>query len=135
MPKLATKATSYVLDKFEIKARARKGFTLFISNEDIDNIIKIVESKEKSGLLTDGATATVKLMVSMAASLIAPVASSLTQLVTSLLINAITGKRLEDGFLPLLTLLLIMKVLGKEVTRAGRGYKNMDKNFYFYSIL
>ena len=61
LPKLATKATSYVLDKFEIKARARKGFTLFISNEDIDNIIKIVESKEKSGLLTDGATVTVKL--------------------------------------------------------------------------
>ena len=60
LPKLATKATSYVLDKFEIKARARKGFTLFISNEDID-IIKIAESKEKSGLLTDGATVTVKL--------------------------------------------------------------------------
>ena len=45
---LATKATSSVLDKFERKrsgwgaVRAWKGFTLFISNEDMSNIIKIL---------------------------------------------------------------------------------------------
>ena len=33
---------------------------LFISNEDIDDIIKIEKSLEKSALLVDGATGTVK---------------------------------------------------------------------------
>ena len=40
--------------------RAGRGFTLFISNEDMDDIIKIIESLEKSGLLIDGASETVK---------------------------------------------------------------------------
>ena len=35
-------------------------FTLFISNKTMDDIIKIAESLEKSGLLIDGATETVK---------------------------------------------------------------------------
>ena len=66
MPKLATKATSFVLDKFERKisgegtVRAGKGFTLFISNEDLNNIIKIKGPLEKSDLLMDGATEAVK---------------------------------------------------------------------------
>ena len=57
--KLATKITSSILDKFERKrsgqgvVRTGKWFTLFISNEDIDDIITIVESLEKSGLLID----------------------------------------------------------------------------------
>ena len=58
LPKSATKATSSILDKFERKISGReetvtsgvetvrtiKGFSLFTSNEDIDSIIKIVES-------------------------------------------------------------------------------------------
>ena len=58
LPKLATKATLSALDKFERKIReqgviatsgagamrAGKGFTFFISNKDMDGIIKIVES-------------------------------------------------------------------------------------------
>ena len=77
------------------------------------------------------------LIVSMASSLIQPVASSL--------VNAITGKGVmrarkgqESGILPLLTLPLMMKVLEEGVTKAGKGYNNidhMDENFYFYSIL
>ena len=65
LSKLVTKATS-VLDKFERKisgkgaVRAGKGFTLFISNKDMVDIINIVESLEKSGLLIDVATETVK---------------------------------------------------------------------------
>ena len=65
-PKLATKATLSILDKFERKVsgkeavRAGKGFTLFISNENINDVSKIVESLENSGLLIDGATETVK---------------------------------------------------------------------------
>ena len=61
----------------------------------------------------------------MPASLIAPMASSLMHPVASSLINAITEKgvmrarkRQEAGFLPSLTLSLMMKVLGKRVRRA-----------------
>ena len=40
--------------------RAEKGFTLFISNEDMNDIIKVIESLEDSGVLIDGVTETVK---------------------------------------------------------------------------
>ena len=56
LPTLATKATSSVLDKFERKVSGRaaakvgKRFSLLISNEYMDDIIKIVESLETSGL-------------------------------------------------------------------------------------
>ena len=49
MPKLVTKKTSSVIDKFERRingrgaVRAEKVFTLFISDEDLDEIIKIVK--------------------------------------------------------------------------------------------
>ena len=79
------------------------------------------------------------MMATMAASLIVSMASSLTQPVASSLTNAITGKgvmragkRLEGGFSKLLALPLMMKVLGKGVTRGGRGNNkmdHMDKNF------
>ena len=66
LPKSATKVSSSVLDKFERKisgtsaVRARKALTLFVSNEDMNDIIKIVESLENSGLLIDGTSETVK---------------------------------------------------------------------------
>ena len=56
----------YVLDKIEIKisgkgvVRTRKRSASFISNKDMDDIIKIVESIKKSGLLIDVATESVK---------------------------------------------------------------------------
>ena len=40
--------------------RTRKGFTLFIPNEDINDINKIMKSLEYSGVLIDGDTETVK---------------------------------------------------------------------------
>ena len=55
-------------------------------------------------------------------------ASSLIQRVASSLINARTGKA-EGGLLPLLAFSLMMKVLGKDVRRAGRRYNNMDNIF------
>ena len=141
-----TKATLSVLDKFETKTTGQevvkpgKGFTLFISNEDMDDIIKIVESLEKSCLLMDDVTKTNKLeikkqevdflgamMTIMAASLISPVASSLIQPVPSSLINAITAKG-------------VMKPKKEKqgrflsVTKGGTGYDNMDhmhKNILF----
>ena len=45
--------------KIKGAVKARKVFTFLISNENI-NIIKIVQSLEKSGLLIDGATEIVK---------------------------------------------------------------------------
>ena len=55
-----------ILDKFERKisgkgdVRPEKGFMLFISNEDMNDIIKIVKLLEDLGLLIDGGTETVK---------------------------------------------------------------------------
>ena len=37
-----------------------KGFTLFILNEDMNGIVKIMKSLEDSGVLIDGVTDTVK---------------------------------------------------------------------------
>ena len=149
--KFATKATSSELDKFkgEISGRgvvrAGKWLNSFISNKNVDDIIKI-ELLKKTGLLIDGTTGTVRHEIKkqeggypgamMTASLIIPIASSLTVAMTSLLINTRTGKEVmraekggKGGFLSLLVSLLMMKVLGKGVTTAGRGYNNMDKHF------
>ena len=52
---LATKATLSILDKFK-----RKMYSFFISNEDMNNVIKIVESLENSDLLIYGGIETVK---------------------------------------------------------------------------
>ena len=40
--------------------RAGKEFTLFISNEDVDDVIRIVKSLEDSETLNDGVTEAVK---------------------------------------------------------------------------
>ena len=40
--------------------RAAKEFTLFISNEDVDDVIRIVKSLEDSETLIDGVTEPVK---------------------------------------------------------------------------
>ena len=40
--------------------RAGKGFTLLISNKDMNDIIKIVKSLKDLGVLIDGVTETVK---------------------------------------------------------------------------
>ena len=73
------------------------------------------------------------MMAPMDTSLIAPMASLLIQPVASSLINAISrkgvmriGKWQKGGCCPLLALLLMMKVLGKGVTRTETGRKNMD---------
>ena len=66
LPKLVTKATLSVLDKFERKingqgaVRAGKGYNLFNSNEDMDDIIKIIMLLKDSSLLIDVAAETVK---------------------------------------------------------------------------
>ena len=44
----------------KVTVRAEKGFALFISNEDMDNIMKIINSLEVSGVLISGVTTTLK---------------------------------------------------------------------------
>ena len=66
------------------------------------------------------------MMATMVASLIAPMTSSLIQPTASLLINCITERGHKDEFFSLLTPPLMMKVLGKIVRRAGRGYMNKN---------
>ena len=66
LPELVCNLTSNAITKFERKitgkgvVRAGKGFTLFILNEDMNDIIKIKESSEDSGVLIDGVTEIVK---------------------------------------------------------------------------
>ena len=66
LPGLVSNLASNAINKFERKirekgaVRAGKGFTLFISNEDMNDIIKIIKSLEDSNVLIDGITETVK---------------------------------------------------------------------------
>ena len=73
------------------------------------------------------------MMALMNACLIEITVSSLIQSATSSFINAVTGKWVrkagigqEGGFVPLLALELMMKVLGRGVRGTGRGYNDMD---------
>ena len=66
LPKLATKVNLSILDVFEKKVsrwgvvKVERGFTLSISNGEMNYIIRVVTSLESLGLLIDGATGTVK---------------------------------------------------------------------------
>ena len=63
---LVRNLTSNVVNKFEGKVsgkgavRARKGLTLFISNDDMNGVIKVIKLLGDSGVLIDGITETVK---------------------------------------------------------------------------
>ena len=146
MPKIETKVILSILDKVERKisgkgtvatsgtgaVRAERGFRLFISNEDMDGIIKIRELLEKSGLLIDGATETMKhetkkqesgflgaIMAPMAPALVQSLISSLVKCITERKVRR-TGKGQEGGILDL-TVLLVKALHGKDVTRGGSG--------------
>ena len=66
LPGLVSNVTSNAINKFERKISGKgavgagKGLTLFILNEDMNDIIKIIKSLEDSGVLIDGVTETVK---------------------------------------------------------------------------
>ena len=63
---IASNAASNAINKVERRisgkriVMAGKGFTLFISNEDMDDIIRIINSLEDSRVLIDGVTEIVK---------------------------------------------------------------------------
>ena len=62
LPKLPTRALFSAIDKLEKSwtgvVGVVKGFNLSISNEDMNDVIKIVKPLEKLGLLIDGAIET-----------------------------------------------------------------------------
>ena len=111
---LVSNLASNAINKSERKqsgkgaVRTGKGFTLFISNADMIDIIKIIESSEDSNVLIDGITETVKHEI----------------------------KKQKGRFLPVLLAPLLMQpvissvvkgIKGRGVTRAGIGY--IDKKF------
>ena len=88
--------------------RAGKRLTLFISTEDMNDVIKIIKSLENSGVLIDGVTQTVKDEIKkqeggFLGALLAPLIASLLQPVIS---SAVKG------------------ISRRGVRRAGRGYAN-----------
>ena len=122
LPGLVSNLTLSAINKFDRKisgkgaARVGKGFTLFISNEDMNDIIKIVKPFEHSVVLVDGVTETVKHEIKKQESrfltaLLIPLAASLVQLVISSVVKGMSGRG---------------------VRRARRGY--LDENFSFRSI-
>ena len=115
LPVLACNLTSSSINKFnriirgKTAFRAGKGFTLFISNEDLNDIIKVINSLEDSGVLIDGVTETVKHEIKrqeggFLGALLAPLAASLLQPVISSVLKDLsgrgvrgTGRRYMDG--------------------------------------
>ena len=66
LPGLVSNLTSTAISKFGRKisgkgaVTAGKGFTLFISNEDVNDIIEFIKSLEDLGVIIDGVTETLK---------------------------------------------------------------------------
>ena len=94
MPGLVSKVVWNAINKIERKIsgieaiRAGKRFTLIISNEDMNNITKIIKSLKDSGLLIDWVTETVNLEIKQQDggflwALLAPLVASLFQQVIS----------------------------------------------------
>ena len=91
---VASNAALNAINKFERKisgtgaVRVGKGFILFISNEDVDDIIKIVNSLGNSGILIDRITTAVEHQIKkqeggFLGALLAPLAASVVQPVIS----------------------------------------------------
>ena len=78
----------------------KKGFILFISNNYIDDIIKIIKLLDDSSVLIDGVTETVKHEIKkqeggFAGAVLAPLAASFVQPVVSSVVKDIAGRGLS----------------------------------------
>ena len=98
MKSILTPLAKNVLILFELIAAAASDAALIISNEEMEDITKIIKSFEESGLLIKGISETIK--------------------------NE--AKEQKDGFLPLLLGTLAASILGNKLTgrrviRAGKG--------------
>ena len=117
LPGLVSNLTSNAVNKFERKiigkggVRAGKQFTLFISNEDMSDIIKMIKSLEDSCVLSDRVTEIVKHEIK--SKNLGFLGALLALLIASLMQPVITS--------------VVKSISGRGVGRAGRGY--MDKYF------
>ena len=89
--------------------RAGKGFTLFFSNEDMNDVDQVIKPLENSNVLIDDITATVKYEIKkrwgrVLLALLAPLADSLVQ---PIILSVLKG------------------MSGIAVTRAGRHYNDI----------
>ena len=99
LPRSVSNITSYAINKFERNIsgkealRTRKRLPLFISNEDMNDIIKIKKPQEDLGVLFDGVTETVKHEIKKQEGrfLGAILASSAASLVQPMIFSAIKG--------------------------------------------
>ena len=122
---LATKASAFATDAaIQRKMRGRgvvrgeKRVTLFISNGDMDDIIRIRKSLENLCVLIDVVSKTVQQEIKRREDRF--LGMLLENLVASTLGNMLTGK--------------IIMGTGKGVVRAGRGYNNTDKQYLDYQL-
>ena len=106
LPRLVRNLTSNAIHKFEKKisekgtVRAGIRFNVFISNHDMNDIIKIIKSLEDSNVLIDGVTKTVKHEIKkqeggFLPALLAPQAALLVQPVISSEVKGISGRRVR----------------------------------------
>ena len=108
LPGLVSNLTSNAINRLEKKIsgkralRAGKGFILFISNEDMNDIIKIIKSLEDLVVLIDGVAKIVKHEMKkqegrFLGALLAPLAASILQPVISSVVSDIRGKGVRRG--------------------------------------
>ena len=91
LPRLVSNLASNAKNKFKKQCLngAGKGFAFFISNEDMNDIIKIIKSLEDSNVLTDGITETVKDEIKKNILLLEPKISSI--------VKCIRGRAVKKG--------------------------------------
>ena len=116
LPGLVSNLTSSAVNKFDRKisgkgtVRAGKVLTSFISDENLNDVIKIIKSLENSGVLIDGVTEAVKHEVEKQeggffGALLAHLAASLVQSVISAVVKGISVRAIR---------------------RAGKGHMNKN---------
>ena len=89
--------------------RARKWFTLLISNEAMNDMIKIIKSLEDSGVLIDGVTETVRHEIKKQGGFL----GALLALLAGLLVQPVISS-------------VVKGIRGTGVRRGGRGYININ---------
>ena len=124
MRNIAFNAASNGISKFERRISGKgfvgsgKGYTLLIFNESMDNSINIIKSLEYSGVLIDGVTEVVNHEIK----------SKVVFLVLCKHLCLVQWYKLFS--------LVVKGITGRVIMRAGRGYyNNLDKSFWFISIL
>ena len=99
LPILVSNLASNATNKFESKisgkgvVRAGKGFTFFISNEDMNNIIKIIKLLEDWSVLIDRVTETGSF-----GALLTPLAASMVQRVIASVVIGKSGRRVRRAW-------------------------------------